>query len=311
MIQWIDEEYNYISPQITDNEIFGVSINGIDYMDEGDGEICVHIAALKGFKCNELPPGKHIIPAIDFDKNLINQGEFPGELLFKGSSVYCIIPYAIKADGYTGLIDQNEIVTFQNIYQEVSKKGYKVEIIADDEKYKELMFCIELDSEVNIEYAISFIQSEYDSILGELLEPRDFTQLDEKNFTIHCVIPALRNRNFLNVRYEHGTKEYGKDVIYQFNDNLGMVRYGAAQVKAGNISGKADGQLNNIIEQVKLAFQMPYIDMISQSEENIVQVLVICSGVYTNNAKDIILKRLMEFRNVAFLDGQDISRMLG
>ena len=28
MIQWIDEEYNYISLQITDNEIIGVSING-------------------------------------------------------------------------------------------------------------------------------------------------------------------------------------------------------------------------------------------------------------------------------------------
>lgn len=311
MIQWIDEEYNYISPQITANDIIGVSINGVDYMDEGDGEICVHIAALTGFKCNELPPGKHIVPAIEFDKSFINQGEFPGDLVFKGSSIYCFFPYVIKADGYTGQINHDEILTFQNIYQKASKKGYDVEVIADDEKYKELMICIQLDSNMDIEYAISFIQAESDSILNEVLGPRDFTQLDEESFTLYCVIPALRNENFFNVRYEHGTKEYGKDVIYQYNDNLGIIRFGAAQVKAGNISGKADGQLNTIIEQVKLAFQMPYMDMISQNEVNIVQVLVICSGAYTNNAKEIILKRLADFRNVAFLDGQDISRMLG
>lgn len=186
-----------------------------------------------------------------------------------------------------------------------------MEVIADDEKYKELIICIQLDSNIDIEYAMSFFHAECDSILNKVLEPRDFTQLDEESFTLHCVIPALTNMNCLNIRYEHGAKEYGKDVIYQFNDNLEMIRYGAAQVKAGNISGKADGQLNTIIEQVKLAFQMPYMDMLSQSEVNIVQVLVICSGAYTNNAKEIIFKRLADFRNVVFLDGQDISRMLG
>ena len=97
-------------------------------MDEGDGEICVHIAVLKGFKCNELSSGKYIVPAINVNKNFISQGGYPGELSLKGSSVYCIIPYAIKADGYTGLRDDNEIVTFPKIYQKVIKKGYEVEI---------------------------------------------------------------------------------------------------------------------------------------------------------------------------------------
>lgn len=78
----------------------------------------------------------------------------------------------------------------------------------------------------------------------------------------------------------------------------------------GNISGKANGSLSTIIEQIKLAFDMPHIDMISQSNVFISQVVVICSGTYTNNAKEIIRERLKNFRDVFFLEGQDIVRML-
>ena len=141
-------------------------------------------------------------------------------------------------------------------------------------------------------------------------ETEELTQLNEKDFTLQYVIPALEKLGFMNVRYEHGVSEYGKDVIYQYMDNFKFPRYGAVQVKVGNISGRADGLLSTIIEQIRLAFDMPYRDMSSQSEVFISQVVVICSGTYTNNAKEIISRRLKGSGNVICLDGQDIVRMI-
>lgn len=51
MIKWIGLEHGSIFPNETVDEIIGISINGRDYINGSDGELCVHIVALKGFKC--------------------------------------------------------------------------------------------------------------------------------------------------------------------------------------------------------------------------------------------------------------------
>lgn len=133
---------------------------------------------------------------------------------------------------------------------------------------------------------------------------------NEKEFTLHKVIPALKRKNFFDVRYNHGIDEYGKDVTYKYNDNFGSTKYGAAQVKFGEISGGAKGEIDVILSQIEDAFEMPYIDVIEGRENYINQLLIVCSGKYTQNAKAKILKKLKKGYDVRFFDGQDINNLL-
>lgn len=307
MIKWIDLEEKYIHPRGNYEEIMGISINDRDYYINGD-DLCVHVAALSGFKCNDLPPEIPIILAVDFGDDYIDQGELPGEIVLIGTKLRCSFCVVIASDSFTGKMEDEEFIEFQKIYDRGVSRGYKVEITHDDHEYKAMNISFELDSDCDIEYVIDYMQCEW-SFLSEY-EMKELTQLNEKDFTLQYVIPLLEKLGFMNVRYEHGVSEYGKDVIYQYMDNFKFPRYGAVQVKVGNISGRADGLLSIIIEQIRLAFDMPYRDMSSQSEVFISQVVVICSGTYTNNAKEIICRRLKGSRNVICLDGQDIVRML-
>ena len=309
MIKWIDLEEKYIHPRENYNEIIGISIDDRDYyIDGGDNTLCVHVAALNGFKCSDLPPEIPIILAVDFGDDYIDQGEFPGEIVLIGTKLHCSFCVVIASDSFTGEIEDEFLIGFQKIYDRGVDRGHKVEITHDEHDYKAMNISFELDSDCDIEYVINYMQCEWSFLLEDEME--ELTQLNEKDFTLQYVIPALEKLGFMNVRYEHGVSEYGKDVIYQYMDNFKFHRYGAVQVKVGNISGRADGLLSTIIEQIRLAFDMPYRDMSSQSEVFISQVVVICSGTYTNNAKEIISRRLKGSGNVICLDGQDIVRMI-
>lgn len=134
--------------------------------------------------------------------------------------------------------------------------------------------------------------------------------MNEEEFTKQRVIPALSKIGMLDVRYNHGTKEYGRDVVYQYNDNFGKPRYGSAQVKLGDISGKVGGMLNIIREQIEDSFKMKYKDVAAVKEVRINQVVIVCSGKYTDNAKEKILESVLPGQNVVFLDGQDIDNII-
>lgn len=311
MIKWIGLEHGCILPNETVDEIIGISINGRDYINGSDGELCVHIAALKGFKCYDLPPEKAIVLADDFGDDYIDQSNLPGEIILIGSKIHCIIHYAIFRNAFTGMLGEKELAQFKKIYDRGVKRGYEVDITYDKCDCKEMTISLELDSDCDIEYVINYMKCEWNFLSEDEEKVKDLVQLNEKDFTLQYVMPALERRGFMNVRYEHGVSEYGRDVTYQFIDNFNFLHYGAAQIKAGNISGKANGQLSTIIDQIKLAFEMPYIDMALQNKVFISQVVVICSGTYTNNAKEIIIEKLKSIRSVVFLEGQDIIRMLG
>lgn len=132
---------------------------------------------------------------------------------------------------------------------------------------------------------------------------------NENDFTTKKVIPALKKR-FSEVKYNHGNDEYGKDVLYKYLDNFGSIKYGAAQVKYGNISGDMNGEIERILTQIKDSFEMPYIDVNENRQNYINQLLIICSGRYTKNAKEKILKKFNTRYDVRFFDGQDIDNLL-
>lgn len=136
------------------------------------------------------------------------------------------------------------------------------------------------------------------------------TSNNEKEFTISKVIPALKNKDCFDVRYNHGNDEYGKDITYKYKDNFETVKCGAAQVKFGDISGGAQGGIDIILAQIDDAFNMPFMDIKENKELYIRQLLIVCSGKYTKNAIEKIKNKLKKGYDVRFFDGQDIDNLL-
>ena len=132
----------------------------------------------------------------------------------------------------------------------------------------------------------------------------------EKEFTISKVIPALKNKDCFDVRYNHGYDEYGKDITYKYKDNFETVKCGAAQVKFGDISGGAQGDIDIILAQIDDAFNMPFMDIKENKELYIRQLLIVCSGKYTKNAIEKIKNKMKKGYDVRFFDGQDIDNLL-
>lgn len=133
---------------------------------------------------------------------------------------------------------------------------------------------------------------------------------NEKDFTISKVIPALKNKECFDVRYNHGCDEYGKDITYKYKDNFETIRCGAAQVKFGDISGGAQGDIDIILGQIDDAFNMPFMDIKENKELNVSQLLIVCSGKYTKNAIEKIKNKVKKGYDVRFFDGQDIDNLL-
>lgn len=133
---------------------------------------------------------------------------------------------------------------------------------------------------------------------------------NEEEFTLKMVIPALKKVGCFDVRYNHGSDEYGKDVIYKYWDNLQRTNCGAVQIKFGDISGEANRTLDVILSQIDDVFSMPYLDVSENQEQKIRQLIIICSGKYTRNAKEKILKKLDKGYDVRFWDGQDVLNIL-
>lgn len=165
----------------------------------------------------------------------------------------------------------------------------------------------EIQKEVFINNIGNFI-SQNEEVTNQT--PQNVPIENEIEFTKQKVIPALKKKSFFDVRYNHGSDEYGKDVIYKYYDNFESIRYGAVQVKYGDISGSVKSELDPILSQIEDAFLMPYIDIKERTKIYISQLLIICSGRYTKNAREKIMEKMKKGYDVRFFDGQDIDNLL-
>ncbi|MFW6016239.1 MAG: hypothetical protein ACOCRK_07345 [bacterium] len=144
------------------------------------------------------------------------------------------------------------------------------------------------------------------------VEYKKFEFSSEEQFTKLAVIPYLESQNYNDVTYNHGPEEYGKDVVYSYIDELGDTSFGAALVKLDKISGSAGGNLNEVINQIEMAFQIPFdFKKISGGKNCINRLLVISAGNITAHAKKRIenSKRINEYvRNLKYINGEEVIR---
>ncbi len=133
----------------------------------------------------------------------------------------------------------------------------------------------------------------------------------ESNEMLFCdlfLTPYFNTLGFDDVIFNHGPKEFGKDYLLVTSNLFNEREYYGVQAKAGNLSGSATGNINEIISQINLAFDVPY-KLINGTDVYTSKVIIAISGKFTENAKEIIKNRISryKFSNLIFLDKSILS----
>lgn len=102
------------------------------------------------------------------------------------------------------------------------------------------------------------------------------------------LLPLFRKLGFANVKYNHGNKEFGKDITFARRTEFDDYEYYGVQVKYGDVSDGAQGEINELIQQAKDSFSMPYYDVYSRNKVRVSKVIIAISGKFTQNAVEKI-----------------------
>ena len=210
--------------------------------------------------------------------------------------------------------------TKKTIIQDRQKEIQDVELdnFEDDGAWISLQYHFDIESETlgsaiqHAEQIIQEIEGATDLILGNPFKKIENTN-NEADFTISVFIPLLRKLGFSNVKYNHGKREYGKDVVFARKTELDDMEYWGAQVKFGNISGGAHSDINTILSQSEDAFRMPFYDVYSRTKQRISKLVIVTSGKFTENAVEKICEGIEKHslkNNMIFIDSDKIDTLI-
>ncbi len=135
---------------------------------------------------------------------------------------------------------------------------------------------------------------------------------NEADFTISILVPLLRKMGFSDVRYNHGKKEYGKDIIFSRRTEFDDYEYWGVQVKFGDVPGGVNSGIDTLVGQAEDAFKMPFYDVYTRSRQRISKLLIAISGKFTENAVEKICEKIESHplkNNIVFVDGEKIKTL--
>lgn len=138
---------------------------------------------------------------------------------------------------------------------------------------------------------LSLLIKQTELILSGAVWKKEYEK-DEKLFSTEILYPLLRKMNYVDVRFTHGTREYGKDFTFSDFTKFGNIRNYGMQVKAGNMRGNVNSDIDEIIGQIDDAFSMPYFEISANEERRINTFIIAISGNFTNNAKEKIANKI-------------------
>jgi hypothetical protein len=302
-------------------EIVSVSLNG-ESLDSDDGESWhTPKTLLKGIKVDDLPvgisfalcekiqDGTIFLDSIPVSLSRIASGKVRLSFEDGGTRKYW--------DGKVGFSHYME--TKKAIVEERQKEDGDITLNSyeDDGAYIFMNFSTEIDCNTCDE-AIQISEQIANEIDGaaELrigVEMFKVSEADnEKEFTLRVVLPILRKLGFSNVKYNHGKREYGKDIVFSRLTEFDEVEHWAAQVKFGDIRGGANSEIDEIFSQIEDAFKMPFYDLYTKTRVRPSKVCVIISGKFTENAIEKICEKIESHairNNVLFIDGARIDTL--
>lgn len=153
-------------------------------------------------------------------------------------------------------------------------------------------------------FVLSDIVEKYSKIIIDLIKKTESSlsgaiwkkeyEKKENLFSTEILYPLLRKMGFLDVRYTHGIKEYGKDFTFSELTNFGNLRHYGIQVKAGNMRGNVNADIDEILGQLNDAFGMPYYEVSANEKRRINTFIIAISGNFTDNAKEKIANKIPE-----------------
>lgn len=135
---------------------------------------------------------------------------------------------------------------------------------------------------------------------------------NEKEFTLGTVLPIIRKLGFQNVRYNHGKREFGRDVLFARVTEFQDLEFWGAQIKFGDVSGGAVADINELLMQLDDAFKMPFYDLYTKQQQRISKLAIIVSGKFTENAIEKICEKIESHslrNNVVFIDGEKLATL--
>jgi hypothetical protein len=193
----------------------------------------------------------------------------------------------------------------------------KLEDYDDDSDYIFLTFSAEIEASTfdeiinSAEQLIQEIEGTVKLIINSPFKNIEDVQ-NEKEFALSVFIPLLRKLGFSDVKYNHGSREFGKDITFSRKTEFDEFEFWGAQLKYGDVSGGVNSDIDTIISQIDDAFKVPFNNLYTKREEMISKVLIVVSGKYTDNAIEKICQKLENNaikNNVIFIDREKIETL--
>ena len=204
------------------------------------------------------------------------------------------------------------LVTLADVVKDSFEFNFDPESLEIEDDWKHL----EISCEIEGEFLFSEVIEKYSSLLKEMIRKTELIlsgavwrkeyETDEKLFCTDIIFPLLRKMDFIDVRFSHGIREYGKDFTFSEITKFGNLRHFAIQAKAGNLRGNVNAPIDEIIGQLNDAFTMPYYEVSANESRNISTFIIVISGHFTENAKDKIIQKIpQQFKGCVYLIDRD------
>ena len=299
-------------------EVVGFKVNGKEFYAEEEGRIEALTEELKGFNISSIPDGFYFCPIerMDGSVRVINfEGEISSDKEKIGIASMDIHIYRKFWDHKFGATQY--FSAMQKAVETRNKTNKDVEFneVEDDGAHIFFRYNIFLLEDMPIDAAYQKFQEIVQELEGHterILEGEEISREvlgNEPRFTLEILLPLFRNMGFIDVKYNHSKREFGKDVTFSDIDKFGVRRNHGVQVKAGDLSGEVGSEIDKIIAQIDDAFTMSYIDTTNREKRYISDLIVAISGRFTNNAEDKIMQKVQQ-RNIYFLSLDKIQELL-
>lgn len=302
--------------------LYSLDIDGEIFEFEEDNLVIVPIPVLLKQQINNLPEGITIELCDSINENVVMSHNIPTRIVLIADNKFSVsfdetttrkywdAPVGLKLWMET----RRDIIVDRN----KNLNDIVLESYDDDGAYISLAYSCEFEATTfedlirAIDQMTAEIDGATDIALGSPFERIENCN-KESDFTVKILLPLFRNLGFSNVKYNHGNKEYGKDITFARRSEFDEYEYYGVQVKYGDVSGGASGEINELISQAIDAFKMPFYDVYSRNKVRISKMVIAISGKFTQNAIEKIVDGITEFplkNNIIFIDGEKIKTLL-
>ena len=294
-------------------EVLGFRINDREFYVEEDGCAEVEKRDLRGFDVGSIPQDFSLRPlegsVIVFEGEISSDSKHHGIAYMNIETYRKYWDYKYGAGQYYGAMKQALAIR--------KRTSHDVNFIEleDDGAWIHFRYEIRLKQNMPIDKALICFKDVVDELeahterLLEKVEISSAVLSREDTFTKQVLLPLVRAMGMDDVHYNHGKREFGKDITFSETDRFGVRRNYGVQVKAGNLSGKARSVLDQTIGQIDDAFATPYVEVSSREQRYISTLVIAISGRFTDNAKDKIMAKVGR-RTVYFLDIEKVEELL-